>query len=170
MKIYGKLKKYKNRITYLAVISIISSLVFDNIVMSKVAMLFLVICLCVRYYLKIKMRDLFLQSRINNEPSDEISYEYVYRWAIVIWVVFVVTFMGVIGLYLGNKIGLTQIHQTIARLAIFIATYSTIVACRYSRDSKRSQKITPKNPNASQFKKVGTGPISKLKNIKKGEE
>lgn len=170
MKFYGKLKKYDKWTTYLGIISIISALIFDNIIVSKIAMLSLVLCLCLHYYLKRKMKEIFLQSRINSEPPSEISYDYIFRWAIIVWVVFIFAFMGMIGLYLENKIGLPCVQQLIEVLAIFFATYTAIVAFRYSKDSKRSPNSTQKPQGPAQLKENSIGPTLKSKNIEKGDE
>ncbi len=116
------------------------------------------------------MKELFLQSRINSEPPSEISYDYIFHWAVIIWMVFIFTFMGMIGLYLENQIGLPIIQKIIVALAIFFATYTAAVLYRYSKDSKRSLNNAQKPQGPAQLKENSIGPIPKSKNTEKGDD
>ena len=171
MRAYRYLKNAERWVTVIGLFFLGATFVSQTLWLTKVSIVVCGLMFFSRLLLKWKMRSLYRKSPQKRASHiDENDYEYVFRWAVVTWTLFVVTMMIAGFLFSIDVMGLEGLDRTILGLAIYIGIYTLSVSIRYWRDTKKEKMSGRHEITAADFNKSHENPKAGSRSETKGEK
>jgi len=167
MRTYRYLKNAERWVTVIGLFCLGTTFASQTLWLTKVSIAACGLMVLVRLLLKWKMRSLFRKSSPKQAKGlDDNDYEYVFRWVVVSWTLFVFTIMALGFLISLDWIDLMTFRRTIWGLSAFLGVYTLIVSIRYYQDTKKEKLSGRQEVTAADLNKRADSPAPS--NKKKG--
>lgn len=155
MRAYRYLKNAERWVAIIGLFFLGVTFASQNLGLTKISICIFALMICVRLFLKAKMKSMFKKKNLakNKYTDDYDDYEYIFTWAVVTWTVFCVS-TAVLGfLYSLDLIGMEGLSRSIWGLSAFVFLYSLVIGIKYYKDTLRSKNSGRNDITAAKFNK-----------------